>query len=129
MILFHDLQLDRLYLIYITNFPSKSLQLGINLDATGTQESVLTHCQAALFWAEITHSCSSVEPVQLQLGILTEVAEELLVLQHKPSILNHDITNSRPIELIEYIATVFSNPSQNQFSKTHEKDSMKPMIS
>lgn len=101
----------------------------MNLDATGTQKSVLTHCQPALFWAEFTHSFSSVESVQLQLGILPEVAEELLVLQHKPGILNHDITNSRPTELIEYIATVFPNPSQNQFSKTHEKDSMKPMIS
>lgn len=98
----------------------------MNLDATGTQKSVLTHCQPALFWAEFTHSFSSVESVQLQLGILPEVAEELLVLQHKPGILNHDITNSRPIELI---ATVFPNLSQNQFSKTHEKDSMKPMIS
>lgn len=64
-----------------------------------------------------THNCSSVESVQLQLGIPTELAGMLPMLQHKPGSLSHYITNRRPIELVGYIATVFPNPAKTSTQK------------
>lgn len=70
----------------------------MNLDTTGIQESVLTHCSTAFSGAKIKYNSSSVvESAQLQLGVLTKLAGELPMLQHKPGSLSHSTKTEDPL--------------------------------